>query len=176
MFANRTGRAMEGAKSLGIATTAGIARGMRKVLAALLFCLLSGSAGVTQSDAPVIATAIPIDPADPAHVTFGKLRYVGGWRLTSRQSNFGGYSSLSVRGDHFLALADTGDYLRFRMTKSGVISESHFATLPAFPSYTGSNLDRDSESMTIGPEGDIWVGFETRNAILRYSRDFGQLV
>ena len=53
-------------KCLGIARTAGIARAMRKVLAALLFCcLLPGSAGFPQSaETRVYATPIPIDPAE----------------------------------------------------------------------------------------------------------------
>ena len=151
---------------------------MRKVLAALLFCcLLPGSAGFPQSaETRVFATPIPIDPADPAHLNFGRLRYLGGWQLTSRQRNFGGYSSLSVKGDHFFTLADTGDYLRFRMARPGVISEASFGTLPAFPADSGNRSDRDSESMTIGPEGDIWVGFEYHNAILRYAPDLTRLV
>ena len=149
----------------------------KKALAALLFCLVPGSAGFPQAaNMPVVATAIPIDPADPAHRDFGRLRYLAGWQLTSRERNFGGYSALHVDGERFLALADTGDYMRFRMTPDGVISESRFAKLPAFPSYEGNRGDRDSESMTFGPEGDIWVGFEYRNAILRYSEDFGSLV
>ena len=146
---------------------------MKKALAALLFCLVPSSAGFPQAaDVLVTATPVPIDPDDPAHRTIGRLRYLGGWQLTSRQRNFGGYSSLSVDGDRFLALADTGDYLRFRMAVPGVISESRFGTLPAFPADGGGRGDRDSESMAIGPGGDIWVGFEFHNAILRYARDF----
>ncbi|RYD90637.1 MAG: esterase-like activity of phytase family protein [Sphingomonadales bacterium] len=149
---------------------------MKKALAALLFCLVPGSAGYPQAaDVPVVATPVPIDPEDPAHLTIGRLRYLGGWQLTSRQRNFGGYSSLSVDGDRFFAVADTGDYMRFRMARPGVVSESRFGTLPALPAYSGSRRDRDSESMTIGPEGDIWIGFEHHNAILRYDRDLTQL-
>ncbi|WP_340316280.1 esterase-like activity of phytase family protein [Rhizorhabdus argentea] len=148
---------------------------MKKVLAALLFCLLPSSAGYPQaSDVAIVATPIAIDPDDPAHRDIGRLRYLAGWRLTSRQRNFGGYSSLRVDGDRFIALADTGDYMRFRMAEPGTITESRFGTLPAFPTNTGTRADRDSESMTEGPQGDIWVGFEARNAILRYSADFGK--
>jgi hypothetical protein len=149
---------------------------MKKAIVALLFCLVPGSAGFPQAaDTPVFATPIPIDPADPAHVRIGRLRFLGGWHLTSRQRDFGGYSALAVDGDRFFALADTGDYLRFRMAKPGVISDSRFGTLPAFPAHTGSRSDRDSESMAIGPEGDVWVGFEYHNAILRYPPDLSQL-
>ncbi|KRB79849.1 hypothetical protein ASE00_19320 [Sphingomonas sp. Root710] len=149
---------------------------MKKALAALLFCLLPGSAGFPQaSDVPVIATPVPIDPDDPAHRVFGRLRYVAGWHLTSRQGNFGGYSALRVDGDEVLALADTGDHMRFRLSPSGEVSGTRFGRLTALPSDRGDRGDRDSESMTIGPEGDIWVGFEYRNAILRYGPDFKEL-
>lgn len=148
---------------------------MKKVLAALLFCLVPSSAGFPQADFHVTATAIPIDPADPAHRQFGRLRYLAGWQLDSRERDFGGYSALSVKGDWFLALADTGRYLRFRMSSPGVVEQARFSDLPAFPAYDNRRGDRDSESMTIGPNGDIWVGFEFRNAILRYDPDFARL-
>lgn len=150
---------------------------MKKALVALLFCMVPGSAGYPQAaDVSVTATAVPIDPDDPAHRLFGRLRYLAGWQLSSREHDFGGYSALSVDGDRFTALADTGKYLRFRMTEPGRIDDERFGVLPAYPSYHGSRADRDSESMTIGPAGDIWVGFENRNAILRYGRDFSQLI
>jgi hypothetical protein len=150
---------------------------MKKALAALLFLLLPGSAGYPHSPGmPVYATAIQLDPADPERVRIGGLRYLGGWHLTSRERNFGGYSSLSVKGDSFYALADTGDFLKFRMTVPGEIRDVRFGTLPAFPAYSGNRSDRDSESMTIGPQGDVWVGFEYHNAVLRYSPDMTKLV
>jgi len=148
---------------------------MKKALAALLLCLLPSSAGFPQPEIRVTATPIPLDPNDPGHRVVGRLRYLAGWQLESRQRDFGGYSSLSVRGDHFLALSDGGDYLSFRMNGAGVIDQTRFGQLPAFPAYSGNKGDRDSESMTIGPNGDIWVGFEFRNAILRYDPDFARL-
>ena len=148
---------------------------MRKALAASLFCLLTSSAGFPRTaHVPIVATAMPIDPADPANRQFGRLRYLAGWHLTSRQASFGGYSALWVEGNQFLALADTGDYVRFRMTAAGVIGDSQFGTLPAFPGDPAERDDRDSESMALGPEGDIWVGFERRNAVMRYARDFAK--
>lgn len=150
---------------------------MKKALAALLFCLLPGSAGFPQSaNVPVVATPIPIDREDPAHRVFGRLRYIAGWHLTSRERNFGGYSALRVEDDEILALADTGDHVRFRLSPAGVVSETRFGRLPALPSYRGDRGDRDSESMAFGPEGDIWVGFEYRNAILRYAPGFKALI
>jgi hypothetical protein len=149
---------------------------MNKAFAALLLCLMPSAASYPESsDMKVAASALPIDPNDPAHRRFGRLLYLGGWHLTSRQPNFGGYSALHVEGDRFFALSDGGYTLRFRMARPGVIDEVRFGELPAFPAYDMGRHDRDSESMTIGPQGDVWVGFEYRNAILRYPADLSQL-
>ncbi|MES2496756.1 MAG: esterase-like activity of phytase family protein [Pseudomonadota bacterium] len=157
---------------MGIARSGGIGGAMKKALIALLFCLVPGSAGFPQSaGVPIVATPIPLDPADPARRTIGGLRYLGGWQLTSRQRDFGGYSALLVRGDELFALSDQGRTMRFRMAEPGMITDSRFGELPGFPGNDGRKGDRDAESMTVGPEGDVWVGFEYHNAIVRYSPD-----
>lgn len=145
---------------------------MKKALAALLLCLLTSSAVYSGAgDAPITATPIPIDPADPAHRRIGGLLYLAGWHLQSRQRDFGGYSALSVDGDDFLTIADTGRSLRFRMATPGVIDRGHFALLPGLPAFRGKGRNNDAESLAVGPEGDIWIGFEFQNAIMRYSAD-----
>jgi len=146
---------------------------MKKLLAALLFCLLPGSASFPRSvDSAVALGPVQIDPDHPGRRAIGRLHFLGGWQLTSHHPDFGGYSALRVEGDDFTALTDDGNYLRFHMERPGVADQVRFGTLPAFPSAAGVRNDRDSESMVIGPDENIWVGFETRNAILRYSRDF----
>lgn len=149
---------------------------MRKLHAALLFCLLPSSASFPESSTErVVATAIPLDPAAPERRRFGRLRYVAGWHLTSRQRSFGGYSALHGDGRQFLAIADTGQYLRFTM-EGGAIVRTQFGELPGFPGPSGNKYDRDAESMTVGPEGDVWVGFEYRNAVMRYSADLSTVL
>lgn len=148
---------------------------MRKtVIMALVGLISASSASLSDgASAPVVATPIAIDPADPAHVRFGRLLYLSGWVLTSKQPDFGGYSSLHVDGDHVLTLADTGQFLDFRMARPGVIDRVHFGRLPDFPGHDGTKADRDSESMAIDPaSGHIWVGFEVYNAIFRYDAGF----
>jgi len=169
-------QAAQGAIALGIAASAAIRERMRKLHAALLFCLLPSSASFPESSTePVVATAIPLDPSTPERRRFGRLRYVGGWHLTSRQRNFGGYSALHGDGRHFLTIADTGQYLLFTMER-GQIVRTRFGDLPGFPGPTGNKRDRDAESMTVGPEGDVWVGFEYRNAVMRYSGDLSTVL
>ncbi|MDB5687125.1 MAG: hypothetical protein JWR77_1714, partial [Rhizorhabdus sp.] len=138
--------------------------------------LASGSAsGPTDFAAPVTATAVQIDPADPGHVAFGPLRYLGGWMLSSRHPDFGGYSALHVEGSNVLALADTGQYLAFRMERPGVVDHVDYGALPDFPGRDGSKNDRDSESMAVDRvSGQIWVGFEGYNAVFRYAPFFAR--
>jgi len=149
---------------------------MKKVIAALLLCLLS-SASVHSGagDARVEATPIAIDPGDRAHRRIGRLRYLAGWRLQSRLAGYGGYSALAVNGHDILMLADSGVWLRFRMATPGTIDRVRFGKLPGLPAFVvGRN--NDSESMALGPEGDIWIGFERQNAIMRYSADLRRVV
>jgi hypothetical protein len=147
----------------------------RLVLAATLWMLM-GSASVPNKG-PFLITATPmaLDPDNPAHRDFGPFRYLNGWVLSSESPQFGGYSALSVSGGHFLALADTGDYLRFRMARPGRITDPEYRRLPDFPGRRGLKSDSDSESMAIEPgNGHIWVGFEVYNAIYRFAPGFAR--
>ncbi len=147
-------------------------RVMPKMLLTALAWLLMGAQAA--SEPRVVATAVAIDPDDPAHDRIGRLRYLGGWALASRDRRFGGYSALHVDGADFLAVADTGDYLRFRMATPGVIETPRFGRLAEFPGRLGQKGDSDSESMAIDPAtGAIWIGFEQYGAIFRYAAGFG---
>lgn len=105
----------------------------------------------------------------------GRLSFVRGYRLTSNDPPFGGFSSLSVEGDRFTLLNDAGQFIRFRLDSQGEARERTVGKLPAGPGTGWEKVDRDSESMTRDPAtGQIWVGFETSNQIWRYSADFAR--
>jgi hypothetical protein len=141
------------------------------LLAALLM-LTASSPGVDQ---PLIHfSPVPLDRRNPGHIDEGALHYLGGWKLTSNRSDFGGISSLHVDHDGFLALSDTGIAYRFRFTGHERATGATFIKLPGGPGRSDSKQDRDSESMVTDPKtGDLWVGFERWNAIWRYSGDLG---
>ncbi|UYY76712.1 esterase-like activity of phytase family protein [Sphingomonas sp. R1] len=121
------------------------------------------------------ATSVPLAPGDARRVTVGRLRYLGGVRLTSPDLGFSGFSALSVVGDRFTLLSDRGNLVRFRMGSDWRPSEIRFDDLPAGPGTSAYKGDRDSESMTRDPvSGLIWVGFESHNAIFRYNADFSK--
>ena len=71
---------------------------------------------------PVAIEARPValDPSDPNRTEVGRLRYLGGLVLTSRQPRFGGLSGLRVddRG-RFLAVTDEGDWVTFTTVEQG---------------------------------------------------------
>ena len=111
--------------------------------------------------------------ADPQ--TIGRLRFERGFRLTSDDPEFGGFSSMHIDGDSFTLLSDSGEAIRFRLDRSGRVSQRKFTSLAEGPASGWQKRDRDSESMTIDPAtGQTWIGFENGNEIWRYRRDFGR--
>ena len=127
----------------------------------------------------MIATRVPLDPADPRHVRLGALTYLGGVRLRSIDPAFGGYSALSVAtrpdGNRFTMLSDGGNVVSFTMGDDWRPRRLRFLNLPAGPGIGWDKRDRDSESMAVDPgNGRIWVGFERHNAIWRYAPGFAK--
>ncbi|MET3712437.1 hypothetical protein ABIC65_003149 [Sphingomonas trueperi] len=122
---------------------------------------------------PVMQVArVPLAPDDPARQGIGRLRYIGGVRLTSPDLGFSGFSALSVVGDHFTLLSDRGNLVQFRMGTDWQPAHVRFAEVPGGPGSSAFKGDRDSESLTRDPvTGEFWVGFESQNAIFRFDRD-----
>ncbi|WP_010543696.1 esterase-like activity of phytase family protein [Sphingomonas elodea] len=119
------------------------------------------------------AERVPLAPGDPGRTTVGRLRYLGGVRLTSRDLGFSGFSALSVAGDSFTLLSDRGNLVRFRMGSDWRPFDIWFGDLPAGPGIGAFKNSRDSESLTRDPAtGQFWIGFESKNAIFRYDSAF----
>ncbi|QIG81665.1 esterase-like activity of phytase family protein [Stakelama tenebrarum] len=151
----------------------------RFFLAALI---LSGFAGVkprwreTLGPARTIHTRqVMLDADDPDRRRVGDLTYLGGVRLMSRDSAFGGFSDLVVRGDRFVLISDRGGVVRFRMGKDWRPRAVRFGDLEEGPGPGWSTLDRDSESLAFDPAGgNFWVGYERANQIWRYGSDLAR--
>ncbi|MCT8001171.1 esterase-like activity of phytase family protein [Sphingomonas sanguinis] len=127
--------------------------------------------GAPQMDAHRVA----LDPHDPSRRRLGALTYLGGVELTGRSPAFGGFSSLTVSGEHFMLLSDGGNVARFTMGADWKPHGLRFDNLPSGPANGWLKSDRDSESLAVDPTtGTLWVGFENFNQIWRYAPDFAR--
>lgn len=147
----------------------------RSVIAVLL--LVPSWSGQTRlallgRHAQIEAAPVALYPDEPGRKRLGGLVFERGYRLTSRDRSFGGFSALAVDGDRFTLLSDGGNIVRFNLDDRGRLHHISFAELPDGPGTGWQKLDRDSESMTRDPAtGQIWVGFERANAIWRFTPD-----
>jgi hypothetical protein len=118
----------------------------------------------------VTFSRVSLDDNDPARTRVGALTYLGGIRLRSDDSAFGGFSAMHIAGERFTMLADGGLGYSFTMGRDLVPRAAQFWEVPDGPGTGWSRSDRDSESLAVDPaNGRAWVGYEHANAIWRYA-------
>ncbi len=127
----------------------------------------------TPTPGPVAIAMEPLvlNADKPEQVELGRLRYLGGWNLTSGRTLFGGLSALAVRPDgEIWALSDGG--VVFALPQPGpaakVIIEARLLPINK-PKKHWMPRPEDSESMAA--DGDfthIWVGYELLQLVCRY--------
>jgi hypothetical protein len=158
------------------ARQARLVRPRMRPIPALLALALAGCA--TASPPPggepvaVSAKAVPLDATDPGRTLLGRLRYLGGIELESRDARFGGLSSLKWRGGRLWAVTDKGDWAVLDPVERGGRLEGLKATMigdllgPDGGRLEGTDTG-DAESLA--PDGRGWlVAFEHDHKILRY--------
>lgn len=93
-----------------------------------------------------------------------------GWRVTSEDSSFGGYSALAWLGpSELLAISDRGGALRFGPPRAGTM-RVRLGLLLHF-SNPWWNI-RDFEAVAHDPRtGTLWASFESRHGLARVKRD-----
>ncbi len=140
------------------------------VMPLLLFLLLASSG---EQDTPPFAgckrVALMVQPVAVDDIPHSHLlRPLGGWTLSSNDSDFGGLSALSMGKTNLIAVADTGVIVRFA-------SDWRTAQIDSLPRACVPHQlkrERDSESLTRDSETDqTWIGFEYRNLICRIDAD-----
>ena len=90
----------------------------RIALAALLLLAACATRPASDGTIALTAKAVALDPRDPARAVVGKLRYLGGVELRSRDKRFGGLSGLRVRSDGWvLAVSDVGNWVAFPLVE-----------------------------------------------------------
>lgn len=144
---------------------------MRRLLPAALIFLTLGPVPGTGFRYPVIdtsqtATARPL--LYPAATT-GTLRFVQGWRLSSPNSMFGGFSALAVRGDgRFLLIGDNGQATQLMLGADGSVSGMAIRALPTPPRSPRRKAFTDAEAMVRDPAtGKLWIALEGINQVWR---------
>lgn len=124
---------------------------------------------------PVYELNLRVDPVPlpPARETarLGAFRLEKIWRLRSKSIRFGGYSSLlAMPRGRWVAVSDNGAWLRF--TPPDRPGPGPTAKALSLGTADGKEFS-DVESATRDPvSGQIWVGLEGRNQIIRLRRDF----
>lgn len=122
---------------------------------------------------------ITLDAKDPGRTRVGRLMFLGGWKITSDNGEFGGISSMVVLSDNrFLMLSDNGALVGFTLDEGRHKAIRPFiAPLPDGPAkpneYARQNWD--SESLLHDSEtGQFWVGYEHQHSIWRYGSAFSR--
>ena len=125
----------------------------------------------------VTARPILLDPARPTLRQVGAFRMTEGWELRSPHSRFGGLSALVLAGPRrFVTVSDFGMVAGLTLARDGAVSDAFIRRLPGVPNEQAFKKERDVEAMAVDPaSGRLWIGFEYRQQIWRYTPDFAGL-
>lgn len=144
---------------------------MRRLLPAALIFLTIGPMPWTGFRYPVVdrsqaasARSLIYPAGDARH-----LRFVAGWRLTSPNSLFGGFSALAYRGaGRFLLIGDNGQMTRLTLGVDGSVSDVTIKALPTPPRSPRRKAFTDAEALVRDPAtGRLWVALEGINQVWR---------
>lgn len=132
------------------------------------------------NDSQYVALApIQLDSSAPARTRLGRLDFLGGWKITSDNPDFGGISSMLVLPDNrVLILSDNGTLVGFTLEEDNNTAIRPFlAPLPDGPTKPNEHARKnwDSESLLHDSEtGQFWVGYEHQHSIWRYGLSFSR--
>lgn len=144
---------------------------MRRLLPAALIFLTIGPVPGTAFRYPAIDRSQTAEarPLRYPAATAGTLRFVAGWRLVSRNSDFGGFSALARRGDgRFLLVGDNGEATRLTLGADGSVSDVAIRPLPTPPRSPKRKAFTDAEAMVRDPAtGKLWIALEGINQVWR---------
>src|SRR5215468_11971119 len=144
----------------------------------LLFFLASCSTHtVGQPDpSPQVVELLPIelDSRNPERKEFGRLEFLNGFELRSKDRRFGGLSGLTLGTDGRLySVSDAGYWVSARMTvdsEAKLLDLADWLIQPIL-SATGAPVTdslHDAEALARAPDGSFLVAFENVHRIWRY--------
>lgn len=153
-------------------------RVMRSIVA-LALLLLAACSSADADTRPglrpiaVSAVAVPLDAADPGRDRVGKLRFLGGIELKSRDVRFGGLSGLrSLSPGRLLSITDGGQWIALDLEERGdrlVGLKGAMIDIVRGPEREPlkGKAHADAEALEYGPEGAA-VAFEREHRIWHY--------
>lgn len=148
----------------------------------LVFLLLAlmACAPVLADPSPLQSQPVALLPDKPEVQTIGRLRYLGGLHIASKDSRFGSVSGLEAMADGtLLGVTDTGYWLRFRPLRdsSGTLIGVRDGDLDPLRDAQGRVFDgkawSDAEGLRRAADGSLLVSFEREHRVLRYARPGG---
>ncbi len=141
-------------------------------LAILAACLAATGLGAEPIE--VEATALALNPEEPAQSSVGRLTYLGGLRLTSKNPRFGGLSGLTLDdGGRLIAVSDHGFWFRAELVRGadGAPQALVGAELTPILGPEGrlrGKRWRDAEAVEREADGGYIVSFERIHRLWRY--------
>jgi len=163
---------------------------MRAPMPRLLACLslffflvpvtyVRGPAPAANESQYIMLEPFALDARSPGRSQVGRLVFLGGWKITSDNRDFGGISSMVALPDkRFLMLSDNGTLVGFTLDEeTGRAVRPFIAPLPDGPARPNEHARKnwDSESLLHDPEtGQFWVGYEHQHSIWRYGSSFSR--
>lgn len=148
---------------------------LRLILILLLMVgLAPGTWLRTDVERTVGAKRIIFTTIDVPSLRVGELRLMQAWQLDSPSHMFGGLSALRWRADDsFQAVSDSGAVVRFALPGGRAAARRMLTRMRPMPGLMGPDgLAVDMESITSDPaRGQSWIGFESANAIVRYTKN-----
>ena len=150
----------------------------RRLTALALLVFLAAplaAAGLGAEPIEIEATALPLNPEDRDQRTVGRLSYLGGLKLTSDDSRFGGLSGLVVDADggRLTAVSDRGFWFSARLVSDNdgaprALVGAALAPLLGPDGKPVAGRRRDAEAVELAPGGGYIVSFERAHRLWRY--------
>jgi hypothetical protein len=155
-------------------------------LALLLFLVSCSGHTAGQAGAnPRLVELLPIelDPRNPQKKEFGRLEFLNGFQLRSRDPRFGGLSGLTIGADGRLyAVSDAGYWVSAQMildSDTRLLDLTDWVIQPLLSTTGTPVIDpfHDAEALARAPDGSFLVAFEQsiESGAIPTARDFYSL-